>query len=144
MNANELNNFKKLLLEKRSKLLNEMGSMKNKERESSLKEDDGDNSSYSNHLADQGTDSITQEQNFMHIQRESGQLYDIDEALEKIVSGQYGECEMCKKPIAKQRLEALPDVRLCIECKSKYEESKTSNSDEEISDMPDIEYGETY
>ncbi|MCJ7812267.1 TraR/DksA family transcriptional regulator [bacterium] len=144
MNANELDSFKKLLLEKRGKLLDEMGSMKNKERESSIKEEDGDNSSYSNHLADQGTDSITQEQNFMHIQRESSQLYDIDEALEKIESGQYGECEMCKKPIAKQRLEALPDVRLCIECKSKFEESKNSNSDEEILDIPDIEYIETY
>lgn len=143
MNANELDHFKKLLLEKRSKLLNEVESVKNVERESSLKEEDGDNSSYSNHLADQGTDSTTQEQIFMYIQRESNQLYDIDEALDKINAGQYGKCEICKKTISKQRLETLPDVRLCIECKQKFEQNNNNSTDEETFDLPDFEYIET-
>ncbi|MFH1942196.1 MAG: TraR/DksA C4-type zinc finger protein [bacterium] len=121
MKESELRHFKKLLLERRKELLNEMSAIKNEESESTLKEEDGDSSAYGFHLADQGTDSITQEQNFLYAQRDSRLLYHIDMALERIEEDIYGLCENCGLPISKDRLEALPHARLCISCKAQEE-----------------------
>jgi len=44
-------------------------------------------------------------------------LADVDHALEKIEAGMYGICERCGKPIAPERLEALPWARLDVNCK---------------------------
>lgn len=43
-------------------------------------------------------------------------LKDINTALEKIREGTYGTCENCKKDIEEERLRALPEARLCINC----------------------------
>ena len=40
-------------------------------------------------------------------------------AMERIERGTYGKCEGCGNPIGAERLEAIPSVRLCIECKQK-------------------------
>jgi DnaK suppressor protein len=121
MKESELRHFKKLLLDRRKELLDEMSAIKNEESESTLKEEDGDNSAYGFHLADQGTDSITQEQNFLYAQRDSRLLYHIDMALKRIEEDIYGLCENCGLPISKDRLEALPHARLCISCKAQEE-----------------------
>ena len=41
----------------------------------------------------------------------------IEEALVRIRQGTYGVCEVCKQPISKARLEAVPWARHCRECK---------------------------
>jgi RNA polymerase-binding transcription factor DksA len=46
-------------------------------------------------------------------------LQDIEDALAKFDSGNYGECESCGDPIADARLEAMPTAKLCIACASK-------------------------
>ena len=124
MDKEELAYYKALLLQRRSELSSEIENLKREEMESSLKDEDGDNSAFSNHLGDHGTDTSTQEQNFLQIQRDSRLLYHIDEALKRIEKGTYGLCESCGRNITKLRLEALPHARLCIECKSKEEENK--------------------
>jgi DnaK suppressor protein len=43
----------------------------------------------------------------------------IEEALTRIQQGKYGVCEVCKRPISKARLEAVPWTRLCRECKER-------------------------
>jgi DnaK suppressor protein len=47
-----------------------------------------------------------------------GQLDLIDNALNKISAGTYGKCEACGKTIESARLEAIPQVRRCLKCKS--------------------------
>lgn len=145
MNSNELEFFKQLLLGKRRELAEQMDSIRKEEAESSLKEEDGDHSSYSFHLADQGTDSMSQEQNFYHAQRDSRLLYHIDEALNRIEKGVYGHCEICNGPIGRDRLEALPHARLCIGCKSKEEVVKIDDdSREESPSLQGEEFEEMY
>src|SRR5215217_7797296 len=39
-----------------------------------------------------------------------------ERALAKLDDGTYGLCDMCGKAIAPKRLQAMPDVVLCIEC----------------------------
>jgi DnaK suppressor protein len=41
----------------------------------------------------------------------------IDDALARMRKGTYGVCEVCRRPISKVRLEAVPWARLCRECK---------------------------
>ncbi len=43
-------------------------------------------------------------------------LADVNRALAKIDEGTYGLCDVCGKPIAPARLEALPAASLCVEC----------------------------
>jgi RNA polymerase-binding transcription factor DksA len=40
---------------------------------------------------------------------------EIDAALERIESGDYGRCETCGKTISDERLEILPATRYCLE-----------------------------
>ena len=56
--------------------------------------------------------------------RESQLLKKIDEALEKIESGNYGICEICGEDINIKRLEARPVTTMCIECKTEQEEEE--------------------
>jgi RNA polymerase-binding protein DksA len=44
------------------------------------------------------------------------QLEDVDQALQRIEDGTYGECNNCGKSITPERLEALPSAELCIDC----------------------------
>lgn len=53
--------------------------------------------------------------------RERNTLWQIDEALRRIDSGNYGECERCGESIAEARIKAFPFTTLCIDCKSEME-----------------------
>ena len=43
----------------------------------------------------------------------------VEHALEKFEHGTYGLCDKCGKLITPERLEALPQASLCLECKEK-------------------------
>src|SRR5262245_54504601 len=43
-------------------------------------------------------------------------LREVEAALERVHSGEYGMCEDCGNEINPERLEALPTARRCIEC----------------------------
>lgn len=53
--------------------------------------------------------------------RDRGKLPEIEDALERLEDGSYGECEECEEPIAQNRLRILPFTRVCVECQSKLE-----------------------
>ena len=41
---------------------------------------------------------------------------EVQAALRRIELGSYGVCEGCRSPIALERLEAIPQARLCVRC----------------------------
>ena len=43
-------------------------------------------------------------------------LEEIDAALARLAAGSYGLCERCGRPIAGERLAALPAARRCVDC----------------------------
>lgn len=45
----------------------------------------------------------------------------IDAALRKIEKGIYGRCEICRQPIPKKRIKALPFARYCVHCQRSSE-----------------------
>lgn len=124
MTRKELEHFNKIIMEKREKLLREMDLLKESGLNSSQKESSGENSSYSFHMADQGTDTMEREKAFLFASREGNFLYHLEQALERIEKGDYGNCISCGEEINHERLEAVPHARLCINCKSKEERAK--------------------
>ncbi len=83
-------------------------------------------STMTNHLADYGSD------NFLHgmeLDIMSGEMEDlemIDEALERLSSGEYGKCLDCGCHIPAARLDVKPHARYCVKCKSKHEAEKVA------------------
>lgn len=75
----------------------------------------GELSSYDNHPADEGTDLYEREKDIALNEHYRNELSNITKALNAIENGTYGNCEVCGKEIATQRLEALPTTTYCIE-----------------------------
>lgn len=73
------------------------------------------------HPADMGTDNFDEELDLALLENEQQLLVDIDDALARIKAGTYGRCENCHREVPRQRLEALPYARYCIECAEKLE-----------------------
>lgn len=48
-------------------------------------------------------------------------------SLDKISSGEYGECEDCGEDIRFERLKARPTAELCITCKDEAEREESNN-----------------
>jgi len=47
------------------------------------------------------------------------QLASVEHALQKFEDGTYGLCDKCGRPIPPERLEALPQATLCLDCKAR-------------------------
>jgi DnaK suppressor protein len=127
MNRTELEQIERLLVRERDKILRSLGRFQQQSklgRESS----DADLSSYSFHMADQGTDAMEREKSFLFASKEGRYLYRIEEALRRLYKDPeaFGVCHGCKKDIPFQRLEALPHARYCLDCKRREEEEKAA------------------
>ncbi len=71
--------------------------------------------------ADLAVASYQREMLFSHGTTQHIQLQMIQQALDRIDDGAFGECQNCGKEIGKKRLEALPWTPYCIECQEKIE-----------------------
>lgn len=76
-----------------------------------------------NHLADEGTQTFDLERSFAMQGNLESLLNEVQHALRKFETGTYGSCDECNRPIAYERLEALPHAALCIECKARQEKA---------------------
>lgn len=90
----------------------------------STNQGDGDLTTYPFHLADEGTDTIEQEQGMLLMSQEGRLLYEIDEALRTLYKSpdDYGKCQSCKKEIVFERLDIVPWARHCVDCQQVEEE----------------------
>ena len=125
MAKKQLQYFEKRLLEERRRVLKELGhhdELFNKSDQAA----DGDLSTYSFHMADQGTDAMEREKAFLFASQEGRFLWHIDQALRRLYKSPdtFGKCHNCGQEIAFERLDALPHARYCIECKQREEDAK--------------------
>jgi DnaK suppressor protein len=65
-----------------------------------------------------GTANVDREIDLQLSAQARAAIEDIDAALAKIEAGTYGLCESCGTQIPEARLEALPQAKLCVRCKS--------------------------
>lgn len=80
----------------------------------SLSQDGGD-------VIDAAMDTAQDEISSQLVEVESRELSQIEEALNRLRDGHYGECDHCDKPIPLARLQAVPYATSCIECARKQE-----------------------
>jgi len=75
-------------------------------------------------LADRAANAYTKELLFSKSSTDRQLLQMIEEALERIDEGTFGECENCEEPIGSRRLNAVPWARLCIACQELEEKGR--------------------
>ena len=109
MNKKQLAHFRGLLLAWRKELLDDLLRTVHQMR------DEMDVHSDPNDRASRETDISLE---LRSRDRESKLVRKIDEALERIDTGDYGYCEVCGVEIGVERLEARPTAELCIDCKT--------------------------
>jgi DnaK suppressor protein len=113
----ELEYFREIILKKRDEAEQEMESLQNSLRESM--ENASDESAYSFHMADAGTDAQEREKTYMLFNRTRKFNRYLDDALQRIDNKTYGVCKVTGKPIQKERLMAVPHTEISIEAKLK-------------------------
>ncbi|MBN1447533.1 MAG: TraR/DksA C4-type zinc finger protein [Bacteroidetes bacterium] len=114
--ASELEYFKEIILQKIHDANEELLSIEERLNDSSSGEFSED-STYSLHMADQGTDAMEREKAYLFAARERKFISHLTDALQRIKSGNYGICIVCGNLIEKGRLEAVPHARMCVNCK---------------------------
>jgi len=111
----ELEHFKELILKRRKNARDDIERMREQVKEA--KEHAGDDSAYSFHMADAGTDAMEREKLYLMIARQQKYIRYLDRALERIENKTYGICKVTGEPIARERLEAVPHTEISIEAK---------------------------
>jgi len=97
----------------------------------------GELSNYDNHPAELGTDLFQLEMNNALLVHERNQLNDVEDALKKISRNEYGKCELCNNEISEERLEVVPQARLCIDCENSKQVTHTGRPvEEKVIDAP--------
>ena len=74
---------------------------------------------FSVHMADAGTDSFEQEKNYILMGRESDYYKNLEVALDRIDDGIFGICKICEELIPEERMLEVPNATKCVGCKEK-------------------------
>lgn len=113
--------YYRLLLELRRHVLTQLGEHTEETLLKSAKDDSGDLSGYGQHMADAGTDTFDRDFALSLVSSEQEALSEIEAAIKRVHDGTYGVCELTAKPIAKERLLAVPFTRYSAEAKKQVE-----------------------
>ena len=122
MNKEDLDFFKKLVVEKLAQTSDDVESIESTSRNNGKEVSSEDRSTYSLHMADHGTDAMEKEKSQLLAQRGGDYIEYLHEALQRIEAGTFGICRICEGEIGHARLEAVPTATQCISCKSKREQ----------------------
>jgi len=120
MQPDEVAKYREILLDKRESLLGQVASLDEVVASSSQATE---NSKSPLSIAENASDSYEQDFAFISMESEEDLLHKIEEALQRIKDGTYGNCEDCGVEIKPERLEALPFASLCVKCQEKEEQS---------------------
>ncbi len=118
-----LEHIERRLLDERSKALRALG-MFDKMTKADREAGDSALATYTDHMADQGTEAMEREKAALFATKEGRYLYRIEEALRRLYNDpkNFGKCHTCGAEVGFERLDALPHARYCIDCKRKEEE----------------------
>ena len=127
--------FYKLLVELREHLQDELDLHTSDTLMHSAREDAGDLSNYGNHQADAGTDTFDRDFALSLVSNEQDALYEIEQAIQRMLDGTYGACEQTGEPIKKERLEAVPFARFSLEGQKEFEKNNRRKSDRVVEEL---------
>lgn len=119
MDEQKLEYFRSLLLEQRRQVTEDL----NAARATALEGDDGVEDS-----ADMSELDLNRSTALDLASRESQLIEEIDEALQRIDNGTYGQCVRCGKPINEERLKAMPTAKYDAECQAAIEAAQDTET----------------
>lgn len=122
MTKEKMDAYRQHLLALRNRLNGDVSHLAEEALRRNQKEASGNLSSMPIHMADIGTDNFEQEFTLSLLANEEQVLEEIGAALDRLEAGTFGRCEECQADIPRQRLEALPYARYCVECARKNEQ----------------------
>jgi len=111
----ELAYFENIILDKRKAAQDDIERMRGQLADS--REQSENDTAYSSHMADAGTDAMEREKLFLMIARQQKYIGYLERALDRIVKKTYGVCKVTGNAITKDRLEAVPHTEISIEAK---------------------------
>lgn len=113
-----MDEIKTMLLQEKDKLIEHLGHQFHENEE---EHDIGDE-------VDSSVEEQGRELTFLLHDRERKKLEQIDDALDRIESSDYGYCEECGEPIAKKRLLVVPFARYCVQCQQEVERNSLNTT----------------
>ena len=114
----KLNMFKKNIESKLQKISEDMIELKDNLDSRNKDNSVGSQESvYSVHMAEAGTDSYEREKGFQLMNRESDYYKFLKIALDRIKDGSFGVCKICNILIPEERMMEVPNATKCVQCK---------------------------
>ena len=113
----KLEKFKKNIESKLQKISDDMNDLKDNMDTGTNNSTGSQESVYSVHMADAGTDSYEREKGFQLMNRESDYYKFLNKALERIKDGSFGVCKVCNSLIPEERMMEVPNATKCVRCK---------------------------
>jgi len=123
----ELTEIREIILKKRDEIIEQLQAMKDQMMDPTTGQYVNENSPYSLHMAEQGTDAQEREKLYLWAQRENKFLGYLEDALQRIDNGTFGICIECiDEPqhlcptcplIPLDRLKAVPHTQHCLQVK---------------------------
>jgi DnaK suppressor protein len=126
--------IKDMLLKMREELVQEIGRRSKATTEAGA-QDIGD-------ILDSVSEERTRELDMILTDREKRKLHQIDDALDRIDDGTYGQCDECGVKIPKARLKVLPFAKYCVECQEKNEREEKYTREEPEEGIKKVPMGE--
>lgn len=111
----KLDHFKTRIVEKRNSAHDDIERMRGQLVDA--REQAENDTAYSFHMADAGTDAMEREKLYLMIARQQKYIGYLDRALERIEDRTYGVCKVTGQAISTDRLEAVPHTEISIEAK---------------------------
>jgi DnaK suppressor protein len=73
-------------------------------------------------LVDRANDAYNREFMLSLSGTERDALFEVEQAIERLDSGSYGNCSHCEDKIPSRRLQAVPWARYCVDCQEQAEQ----------------------
>ena len=116
--------YYKILIDIRSHLTEGIERHSEESLKRSAKDDAGDLSAYGQSMSDGGINTFDRDFVLSLVSSEQEALSEIEAAIKRIRDGTYGVCEITGKPIAKERLLAVPFARNSAEAQKELERNR--------------------
>jgi RNA polymerase-binding protein DksA len=116
MKQQDLEKFRERLLRMGDDLEGKVRGLKDEALRSTADEVRSNLSKTPMHLADLSSEHYNQQIATDLLQNERDMLAEVVAALQRLEDGTYGKCESCGKGITRERLDAVPYTRHCIQC----------------------------
>jgi RNA polymerase-binding transcription factor DksA len=116
MNETEINFYRQRLLALKKRLVRDESQLMDEALAGVGGEASGGLSDVPLHQADLGSHQFEEDLTLDLLGNEDQIVEEVNAAWARLEQGTFGRCEECQKTISKERLQALPYARYCVEC----------------------------